>query len=81
MSDLEYQNEQTYFLTFCYEGRKITLYHGSLEVVEKPAILEPNHTMELRAFKLADQLLFHSPKALEFLRFEKSEVVSKRIEK
>lgn len=33
--------------------------------------------MELRAFKLADQLLFHSPKALEFLRFEKSEVVSK----
>lgn len=55
----------------------MTLYHGSLEVVEKPAILEPNHTMELRAFKLADQLLFHSPKALEFLRFEKSEVVSK----
>ena len=24
----------------------MTLYHGSLEVVEKPAILEPNHTMD-----------------------------------
>lgn len=24
----------------------MTLYHGSLEIVEKPAILEPNHTMD-----------------------------------
>lgn len=24
----------------------MTLYHGSLETVEKPAILEPNHTMD-----------------------------------
>lgn len=32
---------------------------------------------ELRAFKLADQLLFHTPKALEYLKFEKSEEVSR----
>lgn len=102
----------------------MTLYHGSLEIVEKPVILEPNHTMdygmanrtdknffhdydivygpvandrvyaafalyedrmldkqglikELRAFNLADQMLFHTAKALEYLTFIKAEEVSK----
>lgn len=32
---------------------------------------------ELRAYKLADQLLFHTSKALEYLQFEKAEEVSK----
>ncbi|MBR6079301.1 MAG: DUF3990 domain-containing protein [Treponema sp.] len=32
---------------------------------------------ELRAFKLANQILFHTPRALEFLQFEKSEEISK----
>lgn len=32
---------------------------------------------ELKAFKLADQLLFHTPKALEFLKFERAMELSK----
>lgn len=32
---------------------------------------------ELKAYKLADQLLFHSSKSLEFLKFEKAVEVSK----
>jgi len=32
---------------------------------------------ELRAYKLADQLLFHSTKSLEYLKFEKAEEKSK----
>lgn len=32
---------------------------------------------ELRVYKLADQLLFHTSKALEYLKFEKAEEVSK----
>ena len=32
---------------------------------------------ELKAFKLADQILFHTEKALEYIKFEKSEEVLK----
>ena len=47
------------------------LYHGSLEIIEKSFI------KELKAYKLADQSLFHSSKSLEFLKFEKAVKISK----
>lgn len=51
--------------------------YAAFALYEDGMLDKPGLIAELRAYKLADQLLFHTPKALEYLQFEKAEEVAK----
>lgn len=59
------------------------IYHGSIDVVEKPEIRKPNLSLDYglgfyattsleQAKKLVDQYLFHTEKALTVIKFIES---------
>ena len=50
------------------------VYHGSNVEVGKPRLIVSNRALKIR--KLYNQLVFASDKALGFIRFLRSEVVS-----
>lgn len=63
----------------------LQVYHGSNQIVEKPALIAQNHTLDLtgvisrsatlealKVRKLYNQIVFTSEKALSFLTFNSS---------
>jgi len=62
------------------------IYHGSIEVVEKPEFRPSNRTLDygrgfytttLKTYKLVDQYLFHTEEALKTLTFIEAKEVKK----
>ena len=53
------------------------LYHGSLEIIRKPAILEPNRTMDYGKGFYTTTSKDQSIKSLEHLHFENTVEVCK----
>ena len=64
------------------------LYHGSIEIVENPEIRISNRSLdygiidkqnlisELKAYKLVDQYLFHTDKALKAIKYIEAKEVT-----
>ena len=60
------------------------LYHGSLEIAQKPEVRKANRTLDYgsgfytttsKAYKLVDQNLFHTDAALQTLTFIEAKAV------